>query len=65
MYHVEYVESCSSKLKSFSTKEEATKFIANFLLKHQNTRCQDDNWISAVYEGRLVYLEPSIDHSGE
>lgn len=63
LYHVRYVEGCGPKIKSFKTKDEAGKFVANFMLKHQfkNT---DDNWIESIYLGEHIYLEPSLEVTG-
>lgn len=58
MYYVRYVESCSPKIRCFFKKDDAAKFVANFMLKYQfiNT---DDNWIESVFNGDIIYLEPT------
>jgi hypothetical protein len=63
MYFVRYVQGCSPEIKQFKTKEQAAKFVANFMLKYQfgNT---DDNWIDCVYEGKHIYLDPSVSVDG-
>lgn len=59
MYYVKYVEGCTPKVKGFYYKDDASKFVANFMLKYQfiNT---DDNWIECVFNGEIIYLEPSV-----
>lgn len=61
MFHVKYTEVCSPKVKSFTSKEKAAAFVANFFLKHQfhNT---DDNWIDMVFEGSIGYIDPHTPH---
>jgi len=60
MFHVRYVEGCSPKFRSFATKEEATKFVANFMLKYQFVNV-DDNWVDFIIEGRVIYCEPAVE----
>ena len=63
-YHVSYVEGCTPKIKSFYTKYDASKFVANFMLKHQFANI-DDNWINMVFKGDIVYIDPTTPHEGK
>lgn len=57
-YHVKYVENCSAqKRKTFKTRAEAAKWVANFKLKHQGTRIEPDCWIDMVFQGDVVFDE--------
>lgn len=60
MFYVRYVEKCSPKTKRFNTKEEATKFVANFKLKHQNKYDEEDNWIDLVFKGEIIFSDDII-----
>lgn len=64
MYYVRYVRGCTPHIKGFMRKKDATKFVANFMLKYQfkNT---DDNWIESVVKGKIVYLEPAVKVNNE
>lgn len=54
--YVKYVENCSSeKLKEFPDKDAAAKWVANFKLKHQGTRNEQDCWIDLVFTGEVIY----------
>lgn len=58
LYHVKYVENCSAMArKTFATKAEAVKWVANFKLKYQGTRIEPDCWIDMIFKGDVVFDE--------
>ena len=57
-YHVKYVENCTAgKRKTFKTREEAAKWVANYKLKYQGTRVEPDCWIDLIFQGDVVFDE--------
>lgn len=57
-YHVKYVENCTAgKRKTFKTREEAAKWVANYKLKYQGTRVEPDCWIDLIFQGNVVFDE--------
>ena len=64
MYYVKYVKDCVSKIRSFDTEAEATKFVANFKLKHQFSN-DDDNWVDLIFKGTIIYNEPTTPVMGK
>jgi hypothetical protein len=49
-YHVYYVEGCSPKLKSFTTKKAMNKFIKEY-------EKSDDDWIDFTFKGEILWTE--------
>lgn len=58
MFYVKYVSDTEPKIRSFSNKASAMRFVANFLLKHQFET--DVYWIDSVIFGKLIYVDPSM-----
>ena len=57
-YHVKYVENCTAgKRKTFKTRTEAAKWVANYKLKYQGTRIESDCWIDLVFQGDVIFDE--------
>lgn len=49
-YYLKYVESCTPKIKEFSTKEKLYKFAAEFATSIYNN---PDNWIDMAFKGDI------------
>jgi len=57
-FHVKYVENCSAmQRKTFNTRLEAAKWVANFKLKHQGSRIEPDCWVDMVFQGDVIFDE--------
>jgi len=60
LYHIQYIESCSTKIKSFITLKARDKFLLDFLLKSQN---EPDNWIDILFEGTLEWRMDDVKNN--
>jgi hypothetical protein len=55
-YYLYVVEDCSPSIREFSTDEERSEFLVDFLLKSQDN---PDNFIDIIFEGTVSYLDAS------